>query len=239
MWQNRVMATSRARILVGLGVFAMVASVPPAAAELVVLDDGHFFKVDDYRLEGASVTLELAGGGRVSLPLSRVERVVEDEIVPAVVATTPPEAPAFSLRFAAGQPVPSTPYGEEIWSAAQRHGLNPALVAAVVAAESAFDPNALSRVGARGLMQLMPATADRFGLRADEHFIPHRNLEAGSRYLAWLVERFGDDLALALAAYNAGEGTVDRYRGVPPYRETRTYLERIFRRLGLDEDAGR
>jgi soluble lytic murein transglycosylase-like protein len=82
-------------------------------------------------------------------------------------------------------------------------------------------------------MQLMPATARRFGLTPEEVLQPERNLEAGTRYLRWLLDRFSGDVERALAAYNAGEGTVDRYGGVPPYRETRDYIRRIFTTLGM------
>jgi soluble lytic murein transglycosylase-like protein len=104
----------------------------------------------------------------------------------------------------------------------------------VIGAESAYDARALSVKGARGLMQLMPATARRFGVTDERIHDPEVNVEAGTRYLAWLLDHFDGDLALALAAYNAGEGTVDRYQGVPPYRETRGYVQRIFHALGLD-----
>jgi soluble lytic murein transglycosylase-like protein len=79
----------------------------------------------------------------------------------------------------------------------------------------------------------MPATARRFGLDDAERFEPERNLEAGTRYLRWLLDRFEGDVALALAAYNAGEGTIDRFGGVPPFRETRTYIRRIYSTLGV------
>jgi soluble lytic murein transglycosylase-like protein len=124
-----------------------------------------------------------------------------------------------------------------IFETARRHGVNPELVAALVRAESAFDPAALSHKGARGLMQLMPATARRFGVSPIESYDPGRNLEAGTRYLAWLLVRFDGDVVRALAAYNAGEGTVERYGGVPPYRETRTYIRRIYATLGLTESV--
>lgn len=205
----------------------------PAAAELVVLDDGRFFKVTEYRVAEERAVLTLPIGGRLELPLSRVERVVDDEIVPAE-ETPEPLLPELPVHWAEGQAVPSTPWGAEIFSAARRHRVNPAVVAAVVWAESAYDPHAVSYKGARGLMQLMPATAERFGLRLEETFDPERNLDAGVRYLSWLLDRFDGELALALAAYNAGEGTVDRYDGVPPYRETRKYLQRIYRTLGLE-----
>lgn len=209
---------------------------PPAAAELVVLNDGRFFRVSEYDLAGERAVLHLRVGGRLELPLERIDRVVDDEIAPQPepVPETEAGAVALELAFAEDQPVPPTPWGEQIYLAARRHALNPALVAAVVRAESAYDAGAVSYKGARGLMQLMPATARRFGVEPHEIFEPARNLDAGTRYLAWLLERFDGDLTRALAAYNAGEGTVDRYGGVPPYRETRGYVRKIFRFLGLE-----
>jgi soluble lytic murein transglycosylase-like protein len=213
----------------------------PAAAELVILEDGRFLKATAYRVEGERMRVELLAGGALTLPLRRVSRVIDDEIEPPPPA--PPRMAAVThaglvpWRFADGQTVPPTPFGEQIFAAAERHQVNPELVAALVRAESAFDPRAVSHKGAGGLMQLMPATARRFGLSEAERFDPERNLEAGTRYLRWLLDRFEGDVARALAAYNAGEGTVDRYGGVPPYRETRTYIRRIYSTLGMAESA--
>jgi soluble lytic murein transglycosylase-like protein len=129
---------------------------------------------------------------------------------------------------------PESPYGSLIYEMAGRYAVNPYLVAAVVQVESAFNPRALSNKGARGLMQLLPETARRFGLqRKKDLFDPAKNLEAGIRYLKWLSERFSGDAARVLAAYNAGEGAVERFGGVPPYQETRNYVTRIFGLLGL------
>src|SRR3546814_263363 len=100
-----------------------------------------------------------------------------------------------------------------------------AVVRAVIHAESAFNPNALSRVGAQGLMQLMPATAQRFGV--GNPFDAGQNIQGGVKYLAWLLKRFNGDLTLAAAGYNAGEGAVDKYNGVPPYKETQRYVQRV------------
>ena len=96
---------------------------------------------------------------------------------------------------------------------------------AIIHAESAYNPNALSRVGAQGLMQLMPATARRFGVA--NAFDAGQNIRGGVQYLAWLLKRFNGDLTLAAAGYNAGEGAVDKYKGVPPYAETQRYVQRV------------
>ena len=119
----------------------------------------------------------------------------------------------------------TTAYQAEIAAAAREHGVDEAIVRAIIHAESAFNPNALSRVGAQGLMQLMPATARRFGV--GNAFEPTQNISGGVKYLAWLLKRFNGNLTLAAAGYNAGEGAVDKYDGVPPYKETRHYVERV------------
>jgi soluble lytic murein transglycosylase-like protein len=116
-------------------------------------------------------------------------------------------------------------YAAEISRASKQHGVDEAFVRAIIHAESAYNPNALSRVGAQGLMQLMPATARRFGV--GNAFDASQNIAGGVQYLAWLIKRFKGDLTLAAAGYNAGEGAVDKYRGVPPYNETRRYVERV------------
>jgi soluble lytic murein transglycosylase-like protein len=125
------------------------------------------------------------------------------------------------------------PFAEEIYEAARRHAVNPHLVAAVIQAESAYRPRAVSRKGACGLMQLMPQTALRFGLRRRSIFDPARNITAGVRYLRWLAERLGDDVERVVAAYNAGEGAVERFGGVPPFAETRLYVQRVVAALSL------
>ncbi len=116
-------------------------------------------------------------------------------------------------------------YQAEIRAAARRHGVDESIVRAIIHAESAFNPNALSRVGAPGLMPRMPATARRFGV--GNPFDAGQNIRGGVEYLAWLLKRFDGNLTLAAAGYNAGEGAVDKYRGVPPYSETRRYVERV------------
>ena len=119
----------------------------------------------------------------------------------------------------------TTAYQAEIAAAAREHGVDESIVRAIIHAESAFNPNALSRVGAQGLMQLMPATASRFGV--GNAFDANQNINGGVKYLAWLLKRFNGNLTLAAAGYNAGEGAVAKYGGVPPYNETRRYVERV------------
>src|SRR5215470_5114952 len=109
--------------------------------------------------------------------------------------------------------------------AAERHRMDPALIRAVIQTESGWNAGAVSRKGAVGLMQLVPSTAQRYGVK--DLFSPKQNVDAGVRYLKALLERYNGNLDLALAAYNAGEGAVDRARGIPSFRETRNYVQRV------------
>jgi Transglycosylase SLT domain len=159
-----------------------------------------------------------------------------DAAPPHPAAATPPREPQPhpALGFDAALGVPRRPFGKLIYQIARAYALNPLLVAAIAKVESDFNPRARSRKGAYGLMQVLPSTARRFGLpRKRDLFNPRKNLETASRYLRWLVDRFGDDPVRVLAAYNAGEGAVDRFGGVPPFSETRDYVQRIFGLLGF------
>ncbi|TMQ23388.1 MAG: lytic transglycosylase domain-containing protein [Candidatus Rokuibacteriota bacterium] len=123
--------------------------------------------------------------------------------------------------------LPTRTYARDINEAAARYAVPERLIWAVIRAESGFQPRAVSRRGAGGLMQLMPETAAILGVR--DVFDPHQNIDAGVRHLRALIERFGHDLRLAVAAYNAGEKAVLRYGSVPPYRETQQYVTRVLR----------
>ena len=137
------------------------------------------------------------------------------------------------LGFREGQPTPRVRYGEEIYLIGREHDLNPAFLAAIARVESNFDPRAVSVDGAQGLMQVMPETALRFEVEPQALDDPLMNLTAAARYLTWLRRRYDDDPRLVLAAYNAGEGAVDSYGGIPDYPETRNYVERVLSVLGV------
>lgn len=118
-----------------------------------------------------------------------------------------------------------TSFSDSIQQAAQKHSIDPALIRAIIHAESAFNPKAKSRKGAQGLMQLMPATAKELGV--NDALNPSENIQGGTRYIAQLLKQFNGNIKLASAAYNAGPNAVKRYQGVPPYEETEVYVERV------------
>jgi soluble lytic murein transglycosylase-like protein len=154
----------------------------------------------------------------VALPVTPVTPARPVPSVPSVPAA-PATPPGTGLR--------GVPYRALILRYAARRGLEPALVAAVIQAESGFRPQVVSKVGARGLMQLMPATARAMGARVARLFDPETNIAAGTRYLATLKRAFSGNVRLVAAAYNAGPGAVRRYHGVPPFVETRAYVARV------------
>ncbi|HEY7863843.1 MAG TPA: lytic transglycosylase domain-containing protein [Thermoanaerobaculia bacterium] len=203
----------------------------PARADLVVLEDGRVVKVASYRVHEAEGQLEvgLPGGGGYRIDLDRVERIVEDEVVVSeVVVDTPPEPAGvlYDLSWKADRKaLYGSPYDAIIEREAKAQNVDAALISAVIRAESGYQPRAVSRKGARGLMQLMPATARRLDVRRP--FDPSSNIRGGTKYLRLLAERFGHRPELVLAAYNAGEGAVDTYGGVPPYKETLGYVKKI------------
>lgn len=119
-------------------------------------------------------------------------------------------------------------YDSYILASASRHGVDPALMKAMMHTESAFNPNARSPVGAQGLMQLMPATARRF--QVSNAWNPAENIEGSAKYIAWLMRRFNNNVEFAVAGYNAGEGNVDKYNGIPPFKETRNYVKNVMSR---------
>lgn len=212
---------------VSAGILALLVTFcAPVGAELILMVGGGVLKVDGFSRSGDQIELQLPSGGSMTIPVLRIDRIVADELEEEPVDTVLESD--LQIEFAEHHSVPATPYGELIYAASRRHAINPRLIAAMVRMESAFDPLAVSLKGASGLLQLMPSTAHRFGVSQDEIFDPERNLDAGVRYVRWLSERFDGDLALILAGYNAGEAAVERYQGVPPYKETRDYIRRVY-----------
>ena len=128
-------------------------------------------------------------------------------------------------------------YAKDIREIALQHDIDPVLVQAVVRVESAFNPSAVSRKGAGGLMQLMPRTASALGVL--DRFDPRENIRGGVRHLRYLLDRYQGNVAMAVAAYNAGEGAVDSHQGIPPYPETELYVQRVLRQAGMVETRGR
>src|SRR5579863_9657841 len=136
-----------------------------------------------------------------------------------------PAATSFTGRTRPAMNVDRDGAEKLVREAAERHSVDPALVRAVIETVSGWNPSAYSRKGAGGLMQLIPTTAQRYG--ANDVFNPQQNIDAGVRHLKWLLERYNGNLELALAAYNAGEGAVDRAHGIPAFRETRNYVQKV------------
>lgn len=151
-------------------------------------------------------------------------RLIKVEKTPAGLVTTTSQ---FRLADASEQA-----YDAVIKEASRRYGLSVALIRAIIRTESAFDPMAVSRAGAQGLMQLMPALSRELGVK--DPFDPRQNIMAGTKYLSALLADHNGNLALALASYNAGPGNVARYQGIPPFKETRHYVERITKLVGGD-----
>lgn len=210
--------------LVALATAGQVVAQPSASADgsssvTVILQDGSFFEVDQLREAGSRFIYRI-GGMQGFLERAEVAgiRPTDGQPVDSLVGSVRVEGLAFTTGHRG--------LDRLIVEAGLRHRIDPLLIYLVMREESGFNYRAVSRVGARGLMQLMPATARRFGVRNINN--PQENIEAGTRYLQLLIDTFSGDVNLALAAYNAGESAVWRYGGrIPPYPETRRYVWRI------------
>ena len=203
------------------------AAALPLHADLVLLDNGRHLKVENYRVEGGVVHLQTLEGGAIEISLARVERIIDDEVeIDLSQPLLQSDALDRSWRYDREQaPIFRSEYDDWIMQLAWESDVDAALVSAVIKAESDFNPTVVSHKGAQGLMQLMPSTARRFGVR--NAFNPVDNIRGGTRYLRVLLDMFDGRVELALAAYNAGEGNVKKYDGIPPFRETQNYVRKI------------
>lgn len=195
--------------LIVIAALAVAVFVPAARADYAVLRTGVRLHITGYEAAGDRVKLTMPGGF-VEIAASDLVSIEPEDTFQAL-----PE-----------EPKPATgPYEELIRAAAEKHGLDVKLITQVIAAESNFNPKAVSRKQALGLMQLLPQTAAQYAVA--NVFDPAQNIEGGVHYLKDLLEKYRGNLALALAAYNAGPDLVERYGGIPPFAETRNYVKRI------------
>ncbi len=197
--------------LIGPGLIfaaALAATAIPARAEYFLLRSGQRLHVTGYQLLGDKYRLQMPGGF-VELPAVNLLSIEPEEVFTSTTSVETSKAP----------------YRELIEAAAARYNVDADLIASIIAAESDFDPKAISRRNARGLMQLLPATAARLGVQ--NIFDPRENIDAGTHYLRDLLLLYRNDLALTLAAYNAGPQRVQQYGRIPPFAETQTYVRRV------------
>jgi soluble lytic murein transglycosylase-like protein len=213
----------------GISYAGMAASVlllagaarPLRAAEHITLRNGFDLICDHREIAGDRVRLYMTATGPSFTEVSSAD-IVSSEFVALPVVEQP--APTAAVAAPAADPTPAEIH-EMAAKAGAAHDLDVELLASVIRAESNGNVHAVSRVGARGLMQLMPGTASKLGVA--DSFRADQNINGGTAYLNDLLMRYHDNLALALAAYNAGPAAVDKYHGIPPYRETRLYVARI------------
>jgi hypothetical protein len=185
---------------------------PTLRAEYVVLRSGQRLTVTGYQIIGDKYRLQM-NGGFVEVPVDEVVTIEPEEVFTPILVPKP-----ATLG-------PGAPFGKFIQSAATRFNVDADLISSVIFVESNFNPRAVSRRNARGLMQLIPGTANRLGVQ--NVFDPRENIEGGTRYLGELLHRYDNNLILALAAYNAGPERVQKYGTVPPFPETLNYVRRV------------
>jgi hypothetical protein len=196
---------------------SLVTSAVPARAEIVFFNTGRTLSVKSHRVDGDSVVLSLRNGGEIVCESSLIARFAPDEV--PYPEPEPPQAAVLPPAPDAG----GVPYAEIIEKVSAEQNVPVKLVKALIQVESAYQERARSPKGAMGLMQLMPATARQYSVV--DPYDPASNIEAGVKHLKSLLQRL--PVALALAAYNAGEAAVQRFNGIPPYAETRNYVSRI------------
>ena len=191
-----------------------------SATELVYFMNGRTMTIEGHRIEMGKAILTLLGQGHLEIPADWIKRVVPFHREP----------PPFEVKAVPVKPLAPTPLSRReldwvIQQVTRKHAQDEKLVRSIIRVESNFDPLVVSIKGASGLMQLMPATASAYGVK--DVFDPEENVDAGVRYLKYLMGKFNQDLVLVLAAYNAGPSAVRKFRGIPPFAGTREYVHRV------------
>ena len=211
--QHKIPQSSRAIAaqLAGAALLLALVAALPARADYAVLRSGQRLHIAGWQSLGDKVRLDLTGGS-VTVDAAELERIEPEDVF----------GQSAKIEI-------DVPYANQIQTAARTYRLDPALVASVIAVESNFNSRAVSGKSALGLMQLLPGTAAQMAVR--NAFDPAQNINGGTRYLKQLLDRYGQNLTLALAAYNAGPQRVDFYRGIPPFAETRSYIDKVLANL--------
>ena len=199
----------------------VVPTAAPTSSEVVYFASGEVLPIAQHRIEDGEVVLELRAGGEVRWDPALIARIELDRS-PRRGPDRPVELESIVAEERSGRML-ARPYGALIQQASEAHGVNPYLLHALIEVESQYNASAESPIGAMGLMQLMPALAAEYAVH--DPFDPPSNIDAGTRHLRTLIDRYG--IADALAAYNAGEGSVRRFDGIPPFPETYNYVNRI------------
>ena len=208
--------------------FVLVGPVSaPTSNELVYFTSGEVMSVAGHRFEQNAVVLQLHGGAEVRCDLVLIERIELDRS--PRYSTEPPQLESYNAY--ADSQLLSRPYGDLVQQASKTHGVDPYLIHAIIEVESSYNAAVQSHRGAMGLMQLMPALAADYAV--EDPYDPQTNIDIGTRHLGQLIERYG--IAGGLAAYNAGEGSVQRFGGIPPYPETHHYVSRVLEVVDMNQ----
>ncbi len=217
------------------GLAGMASMVQAHASERITLRNGFEIRCNHHDQAGDRVRLYLSSGD------DNYIEIATDDVAGVEIVADPPPPPIVAAPHVHDARLSTADLGEMLAKAGHQYNLDVDLLASVVKAESGGNAHAVSRAGARGLMQLMPGTAS--GLGVQDSFKPDQNVRGGSAYLDALLTHYNDNMALALAAYNAGPAAVDKYHGIPPYHETRAYVARVIhefnRRVWAREAASR
>jgi Transglycosylase SLT domain len=232
--RSRMKSIRQVRKVAGVVAILAMAALPCFAGEVAVLKNGFSIKHERREVVGDVTRLYMnkEGSSFVDVPTSEIEHfeAAPDDPTPIIqvpAAASRPVSPAEAMAPGGFPGRPVTDLNQVVNEASGRYQLDPDLVNSVIKAESDFNAHAVSPKGARGLMQLMPGTASQLGV--PNAFDPQANVEGGTKYLRELLEKYNFDIIKALAAYNAGPQTVERFGGVPPYYETKAYVARIVR----------